>query len=223
MHFHVPKPLHGWRELIGEVGIIVLGVLIALGAEQAISAIHARQDASQLRRALKSELADNRARWNQMRSQDVCAQRRLGALDHWLATAPAGARNANGYVLEIFNMHSSAWDIAKSSPAIAHIPLDERLAYASLYSTIDNWRGLLGDEGSNSEQLTDLLASANDPQNRPQIRLHLLNAHRMLNERIRNYAYLFTRFDALRIKSDPHGVPYKIDANAMCQPLRESG
>jgi hypothetical protein len=24
-HFHVPKPLHGWREFIGEVGIIVIG------------------------------------------------------------------------------------------------------------------------------------------------------------------------------------------------------
>ena len=34
MHFHLPKPLHGWREFLGEVGIIVIGVLIALGAEQ---------------------------------------------------------------------------------------------------------------------------------------------------------------------------------------------
>jgi hypothetical protein len=30
MHFHLPKPLHGWREFAGEVGIIVIGVLIAL-------------------------------------------------------------------------------------------------------------------------------------------------------------------------------------------------
>lgn len=34
MHIHLPKPLHGWREFLAEVGIIVLGVLIALGAEQ---------------------------------------------------------------------------------------------------------------------------------------------------------------------------------------------
>ena len=32
MHFQVPKPLHGWREFAGEVGIIVVGVLIALAA-----------------------------------------------------------------------------------------------------------------------------------------------------------------------------------------------
>ncbi|HLY07323.1 MAG TPA: hypothetical protein VKR31_16375 [Rhizomicrobium sp.] len=32
MHFHLPKPLHGWRAIFGEVGFIVFGVLIALGA-----------------------------------------------------------------------------------------------------------------------------------------------------------------------------------------------
>jgi hypothetical protein len=34
--FHLPKPLHGWRQFAGEVGIIVVGVLIALGAEQLV-------------------------------------------------------------------------------------------------------------------------------------------------------------------------------------------
>ena len=32
MDFHLPKPLHGWREFVGEVRTTVLGVLIALGA-----------------------------------------------------------------------------------------------------------------------------------------------------------------------------------------------
>jgi hypothetical protein len=36
MRFRLPKPLHGWRAFVGEVGIIVVGVLIALGAEQAV-------------------------------------------------------------------------------------------------------------------------------------------------------------------------------------------
>jgi hypothetical protein len=36
MHFRLPKPLHGWREFVGEVGIIVIGVRIALGAEPGI-------------------------------------------------------------------------------------------------------------------------------------------------------------------------------------------
>lgn len=40
MHFHLPKPLHGWREFAGEVGIIVIGVLIALAAEQVVESLH---------------------------------------------------------------------------------------------------------------------------------------------------------------------------------------
>jgi hypothetical protein len=47
MHFHLPKPLHGWREFAGEVGIIVLGVLIALGFEQIVEASHQRQEGLQ--------------------------------------------------------------------------------------------------------------------------------------------------------------------------------
>jgi hypothetical protein len=33
MHFHLPKPLHGWREFVGEVGIILIGVFLALVGE----------------------------------------------------------------------------------------------------------------------------------------------------------------------------------------------
>jgi hypothetical protein len=34
MHIHLPKPLHGWREFVGEVGIIAIGMPIAPGAAQ---------------------------------------------------------------------------------------------------------------------------------------------------------------------------------------------
>jgi protein-disulfide isomerase-like protein with CxxC motif len=52
MHFHLPKPLHGWRAFAGEVGIIVVGVLIALAAEQVVQTIHGRQEVVELRDAL---------------------------------------------------------------------------------------------------------------------------------------------------------------------------
>jgi hypothetical protein len=52
MHFHLPKPLHGWREFAGEVGIIVIGVLIALAFEQAVESLNWANKA----RAAKIEL-----------------------------------------------------------------------------------------------------------------------------------------------------------------------
>ena len=59
MHFHLPKPLHGWREFAGEVGIIVVGVLIALALEQVVQSIHDRSVADQARDAIRAEVREN--------------------------------------------------------------------------------------------------------------------------------------------------------------------
>jgi len=59
MHFHLPKPLHGWREFTGEVGIIVLGVLIALGAEQTVEGLHHRSQVHETLEKLHAESAGN--------------------------------------------------------------------------------------------------------------------------------------------------------------------
>lgn len=56
MRFHFPKPLHGWRAFVGEVGIIVLGVLIALGAQRWIQDRQQRTDARDADRAIRGEL-----------------------------------------------------------------------------------------------------------------------------------------------------------------------
>src|SRR5689334_14307015 len=60
MHFHLPKPLHGWREFAGEVGIIVIGVLIALGAEQVVERLHHRWQVNQALEKLRAESIENR-------------------------------------------------------------------------------------------------------------------------------------------------------------------
>lgn len=57
MDIHRPKPVRHWREFVGEVGIIVFGVLIALAAEQAVSAIEWRHKAEVAERAMRVELS----------------------------------------------------------------------------------------------------------------------------------------------------------------------
>ncbi len=61
MHIHLPKPLHGWREFVGEVGIIVIGVLLAIGAEQAIEALHHRSQVHEAIDKLHAENMENRS------------------------------------------------------------------------------------------------------------------------------------------------------------------
>ncbi len=219
MHLHLPKPLHGWRALAGEIGIIVVGVLVALAAEQVVSSIHEHDDMVQLRSALRSELSDDRARWESILAQDPCTKKRLDALDKWVKTAPPTATLSDGYRPFLWNMHSSAWDLAKTSPAAVHIPLKERLTYASLYQAIDNWRQFIEEENQNSELLADLLATADQSENRRQVRLHLVHARFMLRRRQLNYDYFFKRFDELAIKPDRTQQTVQFDPRKLCGPL----
>ncbi len=220
MHFHLPKPLHGWRAFAGEVGIIVLGVLIALAAEQVAQGFHERSEMRQLRDALRAELADDRARWELIRAQDPCTVQRLNALEQWVASAPADASLIkNPYRVILLNMHSSAWDLAKTSPATAHIPLEERLTYASLYGAIENWRECINEENVNSNALSALLVTADEPENRRLARVRLAQARLFLNRRQLNYRYFFERFDELGIKPDYGQQTIRVHPKAMCTPL----
>jgi hypothetical protein len=220
-HFHLPKPLHGWRAFVGEVVIIVIGVLIALGAEQVVESIHGRQNVAELRGGLDGELADDRARWEEMRSEDRCTLQRLDALERWVATAPPNARLANAFNPQLWNMHSSAWDLAKTSPVTNRIPLDQRLTYASLYSAIDNWRELLMQERANGREIEALLATAHQPENRRAAGERLAMARILLRFRQRNYPYLFKRFDALHIRADPSQLTIAVSPTLLCKPLAQ--
>ena len=219
MSIHLPKPIHGWRALAGEVGIIVIGVLIALGAQQVVQGIQEREDIAELRSALRAELADDRGRWENMKASDRCTIKRLDALDRWAATAPGNAELERAYRLLLWNMHSSAWDIAKTSPVTSRIPLDERLTYANLCAGIDNWREYLAEERVNAVELSGLVASADQPENRRQIRLYVAKARLFVRRRSENYPYFFTRFDALKIRPDSSQLTIARDPKALCEPL----
>jgi hypothetical protein len=59
MRLHLPKPLHGWRAFAGEVGVIVIGVLIALAAQQILETWNWHNDAEEARAALRTEIQDD--------------------------------------------------------------------------------------------------------------------------------------------------------------------
>ena len=219
MRVKVPQPIHGWRAFAGEVGIIVLGVLLALGAQQLVEMVHRRNEVDQLRQSLRAELADSRARWEFTRIADRCAARRLDALESWLATAPPGATLTRAYPLFLWSMHSSAWDMAKGNPAINDLPLRERLTFASLYAAIDNWRGYFDLQRATVIKISALFATADQPENRRQIPFFLYQAGAELRNRAGNYPYLFKRFDELRIVPDGRDLTTPVNSQSLCEPL----
>src|SRR6476619_6365828 len=84
MHVHLPKPLHGWREFAGDVGIIVLGVLIALGAQQLAENIQQRSEANDARRAIRGELEINMSRLSSRAAQKRCVEHRMDEIQSLL-------------------------------------------------------------------------------------------------------------------------------------------
>lgn len=141
MHVHLPKPLHGWREFAGEVGIIVLGVLIALGAEQIVEALHLRAQMNGERKALYSEARGNigSVRWRQR--LQPCIDRRLAELNAILHAHSAGRpiilHGKVGRPVSSF-MSTTAWQVAVSSQVLVHMSLDEKLDFARAFSSYAN-------------------------------------------------------------------------------------
>src|SRR3954468_23738028 len=90
MHVHLPKPLHGWREFAGEVGIIVLGVGIALAAEQVLEAAHWRQIVAAEDRALAEEVQSNDGVLIARVMMQPCVDRRLAELTEVFRRHDAG-------------------------------------------------------------------------------------------------------------------------------------
>ncbi len=91
MHVHLPKPMHGWRAFLGEVGVIVLGVLIALGFGQLDDSVHESIIAGQARDAVRAEVREN-LWWMEVRErEEPCIRRRFRELGDVLERARQGA------------------------------------------------------------------------------------------------------------------------------------
>ena len=213
------SPPHGWSAVAWELAIVTLGVLIALGAQQFVDGIHQRNEVAQLVGALRSELADSRGRWQHVRNSDPCTLQRLDALEKWNATAPSNAKLNRAYRLFVWNQHSGAWDLAKTSETTTHIPLRERMIIASLYDAINNWRQMINEENENARALSGLLATADQPENRRQIAYRISLARGFVNRRKFNYDYMFKRFDALQIAPDDSQLTVAANDRLLCEPL----
>src|SRR4051812_44883032 len=90
MHVYLPKPLHGWRQFLGEVGIIVLGVLIALGVEQIASSVRDRTNQREARQAVYAEIKQNLSYMKARMATQGCVERRLDEIGSLLENAGDG-------------------------------------------------------------------------------------------------------------------------------------
>jgi hypothetical protein len=169
MHFHLPKPLHGWREFVGEVGVIVLGVLIALGLEQIVQSIHERNIAAEARENVRDEASLNLSAIRDRIDVQPCIERRLGELSRILFKAGDGTLQPQPSWIGMpptWPFFHARWEAATASGRNSLFSFGEQQRFSQIYEVfsrydeyqsreqtvwaqlraLETWRGPLGSE-----------------------------------------------------------------------------
>lgn len=203
MHIHLPKPLHGWREFVGEVGIIVIGVLIALVAEQVVEDWNWQQKVSAERNSLMVELGNDRARWEFDMQQSRCGVQQLDGLIAWARNGAAGKEPPHGAISSnFFLMHSASWTLASGNQTLEHFPLDEQLAFANLYDGISHRQKDITDAIDLMDKIESETDLASDPDDRHELLKMYGSLRGKFKELLGNEAYMRRHFDAIRVRPD---------------------
>lgn len=139
VEIHKPKPWHGWREFLKELGTVALGVGIALAAEQCVEWVHWRNQVADARQAIATEMAfDVQAAIGRLKEQD-CVERRLDELGQIVDAAsrsgnlpPVGMIGAP----PLHQWNSGVWESVLTSQAASHFPRQNLSRLASSYNYV---------------------------------------------------------------------------------------
>ena len=140
MEIHKPKPVHNFGEWLTEIGIVVIGVGIALAGEQTVEWLHWRAQVKEARTVMATELAYNVEAMIIRLRAEPCIERRFDELAQILdsgsksgSLAPVGdigmpPRNAwlNG-----------AWESVVASQTAAHFPPQQLADISHAYKSIE--------------------------------------------------------------------------------------
>ena len=136
MHLHLPKPLHGWREFAGEVGIIVLGVLIALAADALIERTNWRHKVSLADTNMRVEIERNRTNAAQYSILRPCADEVLDRMTADLISGNTADLNKLHAIGEPFVSEAwtaTAWEAAVAGQIGEHMDATRFLNYAEAF------------------------------------------------------------------------------------------
>ena len=166
----VPTPIHGWRVLAGEMGVIAISVLIALGAQQLVEQREWSQRAAASDEAIKNELGAAAAYSYERRIIQPCLQGKIRELADKLVTNE-GAWSASpmkfssgqyrnvmppAYRAPSRTFLRDAWTTAMADGTVNHMPAARVQQYSALYNQVEDMARLQEEEQSAGASLTPL-------------------------------------------------------------------
>ena len=143
------RPTKGWRVFAGEVGVIVLGVLIALAAQQIVESFNERREAADTRAAMVAEIEETLAVLELRKAAQPCVDKRLEELrtiveewgrtkrfstPHWVAQPPW------------FVIDNLRFDAAQSAGRLALMSGDEQYRFGLVTGSLRSFRDIQAGE-----------------------------------------------------------------------------
>jgi hypothetical protein len=145
MGSHLPKPLHGWRAFAGEVGVIVLGVLIALAAQEFAESLSWRQKVNAALGDMNDELrsGDGPEAYERLAIRD-CVTTHLAKAR---SAVERGDRGESRRLIDSFWVPNRTWDslardAANTADVAAHMPHQTMLQYRIAYEMVPDMQRL---------------------------------------------------------------------------------
>ncbi|MBA3576866.1 MAG: hypothetical protein H0W39_04510 [Sphingomonas sp.] len=134
MKVHPPKAIDSWREFFVEIIIIVIGIAIALGAEEMLSDYHSQKQVAVVQESLDEELSDSLFAARERLKLADCQQTTLDQLD---SVAHSNAPKLGEVpATSVRLLGSAAWDAAVASGIVEEMEHEERYDYATLFSIV---------------------------------------------------------------------------------------
>ena len=160
MHFHLPKPLHGWREFAGEVGIIVVGVLIALGAQQLVENWSWNQKVAAAEQTMNEEIKNSLLAVAEINRIDKCSTTQIDALQDAIVRGDqVKARQIldRGAALSPSRLWAdNAFEATLADQVSDHLGAEKLKSYSQIYQMIRNIRRIQETSEDSSSDLAVL-------------------------------------------------------------------
>ena len=142
MHIHRPKALHGVRELLTEIAVIVIGIVIALGLEETLRIFHDQATAREAREAVLIEIRQNLSYMKGRMATQACVEHRLDEIGALLTKAGDGPLSPQPKWIgqpSVWFMASQRWQAATGSGRASLLDAGEQGRLAALYVVTSNF------------------------------------------------------------------------------------
>jgi len=158
MDVHAPmEPLHSWRDIALHLGIVTVGLFIALSLEALVEHIHNRHLVAEARTNIREELQINHEAAQKdigLVQQNIDTIRANIKTIHLLDSHPKAFHASLTNSMSFDSLNDAAWRTARDTGALSFMPYDEVQRYSDIYMLegLVNQKAIsLGDESFHAQ------------------------------------------------------------------------